>query len=697
MANTASTIRGWLTVVTACVVLCCAASAGTDRAPLPGAEPSNWLAAGRDQHDTRFSPLEQINASNVNRLGLAWSYDLDTHRGQEATPVVVDGVLYTTTAWSKVLAFEAASGKLKWQYDPKVPGEVAVHVCCDVVNRGVAVSGRRVYVATLDGRLVALDARSGKPVWVVSTVDSKRPYAITGAPMLADGNVIIGNAGAEYGVRGYVTAYNAATGKQVWRFYTVPGDPAKGFESPELERAAKTWSGNWWVDGGGGTVWNSFSYDPKLDLLYFGTGNASPWGQNNEGKEGYDYLYTASIVAVHAKTGKYAWHFQTVPGDHWDYDAAQNLVLGTLNIAGKPREVLMQASKNGFFYVLDRRTGEFLSAKNFVPVNWTTGLDPKTGRAAISPEAKYYDSGKVFVAAPGALGGHSWQPMSFSPKTNLVYIPAQELGQPYLRDPDYKPGEVGMNNALDMATTSLPPDPKVQQAVLATLKGYLSAWDPVNQKEVWRAEHKGPWNGGVLTTAGDLVFQGTAAGDIEAFRSTDGKKLWSFPAQTGVLAAPMTYSVGGRQYVSVLVGWGGVFPLVAGELSFKSGHQVNRSRLLTFALDATGELPPVPPAAPRSISASAAPVDAAQAARGQRIYTKACSGCHGDTAISGGVTPDLRYSTALADDNFWRTVVSEGALTNQGMVSFKSSLPADQIADIRAYLIQQAQIEAARH
>lgn len=670
-----------------------AAQAGSERLPLPNVEPQNWLAAGRDLHDTRFSPLEQINADNVGRLGLAWSYDLDTHRGQEATPVVVDGVLYTTTAWSKVLAFDAATGHLKWEYDPKVPGTVAPHVCCDLVNRGVAVEGNRVYVGTLDGRLIALDAASGKTVWSVNTVEGKRPYAITGAPILADGKVIIGNAGAEYGVRGYVTAYDAKTGKRAWRFYTVPGNPAKKFESPELEKAAKTWSGEWWTDGGGGTVWNSFSYDPKLGLLYFGTGNAAPWGQKDDGE--HDYLYTASILAVHVKTGAYAWHYQTVPGDHWDYDAAQNIVLATLDIGGKPRDVLMQASKNGFFYVLDRRTGELLSGKNFVPVNWTTGLDPKTGRPVINPEAKYFETGKVWVAAPGALGGHSWQPMAYSPKTNLVYVPAQEAAQPFLRNPDFQPGPVGMNNALDMATTALPNDPKVQAAIMSTLKGYLLAWDPVNQREVWRAEQKGPWNGGVLTTGGNLVFQGTASGEVDAYRATDGKKLWSFAAQTGVLAAPMTYSIAGKQYVSVLVGWGGVYPLVAGALSFKSGHVVNRSRLLTFALDAKGELPAVAPTPPRTISASMAPVDAAQAARGQKLFTKACSACHGDMAYSGGVTPDLRYSTALGDESFWKSVVSDGALTNQGMVGFKAWLTADQIADIRAFLTQQAQLAGA--
>jgi alcohol dehydrogenase (cytochrome c)/quinohemoprotein ethanol dehydrogenase len=657
----------------------------------PEAEPRNWLAAGHDYGDTRFSALAAINDSNVGRLHLAWYYDLDTHRGQEATPVVVDGVMYTTSAWSNEQALDAASGRLLWQFDPKVPGRTAVHACCDVVNRGVAVWRGRVYVATLDGRLIALDARTGKPVWSVLTVDPKLPYTITGAPLAARGRIIIGNAGAEYGVRGYVSAYDAATGRLAWRFYTVPGDPAKGFESAALARAAKTWPPGGWKSGGGATVWNSFSYDPALGLVYFGTGNVQPWARKMPSGERADSLYSASIVAVRADTGAYVWHYQETPGDIWDYDATQTLTLATLDIGGKPRRVIMQASKNGFFYVLDRATGRLISAEHYVPVNWARGIDRESGRPIVDPQALYDRTGKVWVSEPGAGGGHNWQPMSFSPATGLVYIPAQEIPFPYLADPDYEQERLATNMGLDQAATSLPQDRGARAQALAGLKGYLLAWNPVTQREAWRAPHAGPWNGGTLATQGDLVFQGTAAGDFEAYRASDGRKLWSFPAQTGIIAAPMTYEAGGRQYVTVLAGWGGVFPLVAGVLSFKSGHVVNRSRVLTFALDGGAHLPPAVNPPRRKVPPPSGHVDPKLAAAGARQYARRCGSCHGDAAVSGGIVPDLRYSPALSNEAYWNAVLNDGALESHGMVAFKSVLDAKEQAAVRAYLIQRAQ------
>ncbi|MGH8150305.1 MAG: PQQ-dependent dehydrogenase, methanol/ethanol family [Steroidobacteraceae bacterium] len=659
------------------------------------AEPRNWLTTGEDYGANWFSSLKRIDAGNVHRLRLAWHYDLDTHRGQEATPVVVDGVMYTTSAWSKVQALDAATGRLLWQFDPKVPGKTAIYVCCDVVNRGVAVWRGRVYVATLDGRLISLDARTGKPRWSVVTVDRERPYTITGAPLAVGGRIIIGNSGAEYGVRGYVSAYDAVTGKRLWRFYTVPGNPAQGPQSPALVRASKTWPGGWPRSGGGGTVWNTFSYDPQLGLLYFGTGNVQPWGRMASGARA-DSLYTASIVAVHAATGRYAWHYQTTPGDMWDYDSTQTLALATLEIDGRPRKVIMQADKNGYFYVLDRATGKLISAKNYVPVDWSRGIDPRTGRPIVNPQALYDLTGKTWVADPGNLGGHNWQPMSYSPLTGLVYIPAQEAPFPYRVNRKFTSVRLGINLGIDASVAAVPDDPKALGQALASLHGSLVAWNPVTQREVWRARLRGPWNGGVLSTAGNLVFQGNAAGRFVAYRASDGKGLWSFPAQTGIIAAPMSYAVAGRQYVTVLAGWGGVFPLVSGALAFKSGRMVNRSRVLTFALGGKDRLPPV--VAQRSVfpRPPEVRVSTALAAEGARYYDRHCGSCHGSGAVSGGLVPDLRYSGALASRELWNAVVEGGALESRGMVSFESVLTEAQQAALRAYLIQRAQIGYAQ-
>ncbi len=391
-------------------------------------EPGNWMTYGRTYGEQRFSPLSSITADNVKRLGLAWYADLDTNRGQEATPLVIDGVLYVSTAWSMVKAFDAKSGAPLWSYDPAVPRVLGVRGCCDVVNRGVAAWRGKIYVATFDGRLVALDARTGKPVWSVMTVDPNKPYTITQAPRVIKGRVVIGNSGSEYGVRGYISAYDAETGKFAWRFYTVPGDPALPAESPILAEAAKTWHGQWWKEGGGGTVWESLSYDPDLNLIYFGVGNGLSWNQSYRSVGQGDNWFLSSIVAVNADIGNYAWHYQVTPGEEWDFDAVQQLILADLTIEGARRQVLMQANKNGFFYVIDRKTGQLISAKNFTPVTWASGVDLKTGRPIEKPGIRYDKTGKPAQLLPGALGAHSWQAMAFNPKTGLVYTPDQETG-----------------------------------------------------------------------------------------------------------------------------------------------------------------------------------------------------------------------------------------------------------------------------
>ncbi len=639
-------------------------------------EPGNWMTYGRTYSEQRFSPLSRITADNAKQLGLAWYADLDTNRGQEATPLEIDGVLYVSTAWSMVKAYDAKTGKLLWSYDPAVPRALGVKGCCDVVNRGVAAWQGKIFVGAFDGRLVALDARTGKPVWSVMTVDPAKPYTITQAPRVIKGRVVIGNSGGEYGVRGYISAYDAQTGKLVWRFYTVPGDPAKPAESPILAEAAKTWHGEWWKEGGGGTVWDSLSYDPELNLIYFGVGNGLAWSQGYRSSSQGDNWFLSSIVAIDADTGNYAWHYQATPGEEWDFDAVQQLILADLTIAGQRRQVVMQANKNGFFYVLDRKTGQFISANNFTPVTWASGIDQKSGRPIENPGIHYDKTGKRAELLPGALGAHSWQPMAFNPNTGLVYIPAQEIPMSYESVKNFEPLPMGWNIAT--ATTNLP-----------DVKGYLIAWDPVRQKEVWRTNYRGPWNGGILTSAGNLVVQGSAAGDISAYRADSGEKLWSMFAQSPVMAAPITYEVDGEQYIAVLSGWGGAYPLLQGQQALKSGNERNISRVLVFKLGAKEDLPALPPEPQLVIDPPADTASPASVAAGEGLYNRLCSVCHGEAAVGGGATPDLRGSPFIAVDA-WYSVVLDGALKEGGMAPFGSVLDRAKATAIRDYIIHRA-------
>ena len=648
-------------------------------------EPENWMTYGRTYDEQRFSPLNQINDQNVSQLGLAWYYDLDTNRGQEATPLVVDGVMYFTSAWSKVFALNAATGKLLWSYDPKVPGDWAVNACCDVVNRGVAAWNGKIFVGTLDGRLIALDAAAGSRVWETLTIDPNFRYTITGAPRIAKGKVIIGNGGGEFGVRGYVSAYDAETGKLVWRFYTVPGDPSKPVETPILAKAAKTWSGEWWKLGGGGTVWNTITYDPELDQLYVGTGNGTPWSAKFRSPKGGDNLLTCSIVALKPDTGEYVWHYQEDPDDAWDFDADEDIVLADLVIDGRARKVLLQAPKNGFFYVLDRTNGTLISAKPYTFVSWASKVDLRTGRPVETAVASYQGADPAPIV-PGPIGAHSWQPMSYSPITHLAYISVNDAGFKYKLPASFKAKQLAPNYGIDVVAAGLPQNRKVKKAILATVKGKLVAWDPMQQKAAWMIERAGPWNGGTVTTAGNLVFEGTASGNFEAYRATNGEKLWSFPAQTGVMAGPVTYEVGGEQYVAVLAGWGGVFPLAAGEVSFASGRVRNVSRMLVFRLGGKVNLPPLQPLGQQRLTALSNPASPATIRKGEQLFQTYCAECHGDVAVSGGVLPDLRRSSALTDDN-WFEIVLRGDLQSQGMVSFSKELSRDDAVAIRSYVI----------
>ena len=638
--------------------------------------PGDWITTGRDYAETHYSPLRDLNTANVRRLGLAWSADMETRRGLEATPIVFNGVIYVTGSWSVVYAFDAATGKRLWRWDPEVSRSWGQRACCDVVNRGVAIYGNRVYVATLDGRLAALNQSNGIPQWQVQTTDKNQSYTITGAPRIVKGKVIIGNGGAEFGVRGYVSAYDAQTGKLAWRFYTVPGDPSKPFESPAMEKAAKTWTGEWWKYGGGGTVWDSFAYDPDMDLLYVGTGNGSPWNWKVRSPGGGDNLYLSSILALRPDTGELVWHYQTTPGDSWDYTAVQQMILATLQIDGKPRKVLMQAPKNGFFYVLDRATGELLSAKPYVTINWATEVDMKTGRPVENPEARAIDPTKMFMQQPGPLGGHNWQPMSFHPTTGLVYIPAQESAFPYLGDAQFKyqPGGAWNLGMLPLPTT----DP------LAITPGMLLAWDPIKQTARWKVPYPSYWNGGVLSTAGNLVFQGTADGRFVAYHAETGERLWEMPVHTGVMAAPVAYTINGKQYISVLAGWGGAFSLIGGNTSGTLGTP---GRLLTFAVDGKASLP-APPAAPATPTPMTLDADQKTVDAGSVLYAQRCVYCHGFGASSGGSIQDLRYSSASVFAAYPK-IVLDGTYISAGMPSFKQWLSTNDVAAIRAFVISQ--------
>jgi len=677
-----ASVAGLLVLCASAVVDVCAADApaAVDEKRLVAAdnEPGNWMSHGRTYSEQRFSPLKQVDVGNVSRLGLAWSVDLNTNKGQEATPLVIDGVMYVSTAWSMVQAYDAGTGKQLWDFDPQVPRDTLVKGCCDAVNRGVAAWGGKVFVGTLDGRLIAVDAKSGKQVWSTVTVDQSKPYTITGAPRVVKGLVLIGNGGGELGVRGYISAYDAATGEMRWRFYTVPGNPAQGFENAAMKRAAETWTGEWWKLGGGGTVWDSMAYDPKLDLLYIGVGNGSPWNRAIRSPGGGDNLFLSSIVALRPSTGEYVWHYQETPGESWDYTAAQHIIVADLKIDGRMREVLLHAPKNGIFYVIDRRNGQLVSAKPFVPVTWTRGVDMKTGRPIENPEIRFGETGRPVDMMPGPLGAHNWQPMSFNPSARLVYIPAQEVGTKYTPQPDFKPSSMGWNVGTAPGQSSA-----------TDVKGYLLAWDPVRQKEAWRVPYAGPWNGGTLTTAGNLVFQGTAAGEFVAYNATDGKRLWAAPTQTGVMAAPVTYRVGANQFVAVVVGWGGSFAMTGGKRAAMSGNIRNISRILVYKLGAKQELPPADPLLALELNPPPSQASHEVINRGGELFGRYCVVCHGAGAVSGGAVRDLRASAFLSNP-VWFDVVLRGAMKEIGMAAFDPVLTEEDASAIREYVIHRA-------
>jgi quinohemoprotein ethanol dehydrogenase len=678
------------------------------RAASSGAQ--NWLTVGRDHNQTYYSPLTTINAGNVDRLGFGWSYDLGTERGQEATPIVVDGVMYTSGTWGYVYALDASTGKELWRFDPKADPRAARNPCCDLVNRGVAVWKGRVFVASVDGRLHALDAGTGKELWSVDTiVDHKLPYSSTGAVYIAGDLAVIGNSGADMdkgGVRGYVSAYEIETGRLAWRFYTVPGAPGQPPEDEAMALAASTWNPDRPPEyHGGGAAWDGFAYDPDLKLVYFGTANPAPYDLRLVAGPAKDALFTASIVALRADTGRLAWHYQTTPGDHWDFDATQKLILADLVMGGATRSVILQANKNGFFYVLDRRTGELISAKPYTFTNWASAIDDKTGRPRLSLEADWYSGPKNVY--PSWAGAHSWQPMSFSPMTGLVYIPVIDAPSIWI-DLQHNGGRIHFVNSF-LSALGIFPDNSYDAAALKPLYGPLPdlktleatrdvklvremmrAWDPIAHRIVWEQETSSGmrgYDGGAMSTAGNLVFQGCGDGEFRVYAADTGKTLKTIQTGSHIMAAPITYAVDGVQYIAVQAGYGGTgvgvgaIPPSSAALKFR-----NANRIITFKLDG-GAVPPPElrkdEPFPKPPANNGTP---AQIRSGESAFIGQCSRCH---ALGPNITPDLRRMSPSTHDMF-NEILLGGDLASMGMEPFNDILSRQDVENIHAYIIDQS-------
>jgi quinohemoprotein ethanol dehydrogenase len=667
-----------LAVGAAALVFTASSSSASDKAVGAG---NDWPAVGGASDESSYSRLDQINVGDIGKLGLAWSLDLPGEVSLEATPLEVDGTIYFTGSEAKVYAVDAKTGEINWTYDPQVwkHNPDKMHFSFGA-NRGMAYENGKVFAAALDGRLFAFDAKTGKVLWVVDSIPTGMLNVSTGAPRVMNGKVIIGNGGADFGSRGFVTAFDANTGAQLWRFYVTPGSPEQNKGDAAMEAAAKTWSPDFWKHtGGGGTAWNGMTFDPELDRVYIGTGNSGPYDPTLRDPGGGDDLYNTSIVALDAKTGKYIWHYQENQRDCWDYKSTPNIVMATIPINGQPREVLLHAPTNGFFYVLDRRTGKLLNEPGkTTDITWAKNIDLKTGRPNENPNIRY-ETGESRLW-PGSVGGHNWQAMSYDPKTGLVYIPIQQIGVLFSR-------HGGSENGFNVMGLSV--EPIVERP--GDDHGFLIAWNPVTQKEVWRVQHPGLWNGGTLATAGGLVFQGTADGYFKAYDAKTGKEVWAFDAGLGIIGAPMSYSIDGRQYVSILVGYGGTAAAYGHfmDMGYKFGRQPRR--LLTFAPGGDKTLPPKSPPdfTVHALDDPTLMLNAADIAAGRALSVQ-CAACHGvGLQATGTPGPDLRESAiALKIDSF-ATLLKSGALLDQGMPRFQE-LTDDQIRQLHAYIRAKA-------
>lgn len=665
------------------LVVVLAACGGSD--PLPSdpqkhvEQAYDWYSFGGDHTERHFTPLNQINSDNVSELKPVWYQDIYTAPSAFSAPLEVNGIIYFAAGYSVVHAMDAKTGELLWQYDPEAPQVAGEKLRSSWGIRGIGYGDGKILTGTVDGRLIALDVETGELVWSAMTIEPDDGRYITGAPLVYGNTVLIGHGGGDFApIRGYVTAYNLQTGEELWRFYTVPGNPADGFESEAMEMAAKTWTGEWWKYGGGGTVWNTMTYDKEFNLVYIGTGNGAPWNQKIRSPGGGDNLFLCAIVALNADTGEYVWHYQINPGETWDFNAAMDMQLADLEINGEIRKVILHAPKNGFFYVIDRKTGRLISAEPFVDkVTWADRIDLETGRPIENPEARFPD-GKAVLVFPSPTGAHTAEPMAFNPQAGLVYINAIERGKVYvdpsegLEDWAFTPGQV-INNGVGPAPTSIEVPP---------IENSLLAWDPVSQEKAWSIPLVGNKNGGLLTTAGNLVFQGGVEGKIRAYHADSGEQLWEYDVQNGVTAQPISYEVDGVQYLTIVAGWRASSADGPG-LSWDYRQQ--QRRLITFAIGGKETLPEVDYIEMPYLDDPDFTVDVELARTGAALYGRQCAICHGGGLNAGGGAPDLRKAgTPLSFDSF-QAVVQGGALVVNGMPKF-GEFSDEQVQSLQHYI-----------
>jgi quinohemoprotein ethanol dehydrogenase len=653
---------------------------------------ADWLAYGRTHSETRFSPLDDVNRDTIESLGVAWYMDLPNDVGLVSTPLVVDGVLYFTGTMNVIRAVDATTGELIWTYDPDVAGNIGSRRQVGWVhNRGITFFKGRIFAATWDGRLFALDAKSGELLWSVRTFDADKPLYITGAPKAFKDKVLIGNGGTEVGrARGFVTAFDVETGEEAWKFHVVPGNPADGFENDAMAMAAETWTGPWWEHGGGGTAWHGLTYDPEFNAVYIGTGNGAPWNRRIRSPEGGDNLFLCSIVALDADTGEYLWHYQTNPGETWDYTSTMDIVLADIEVEGRSVKAILHAPKNGFFYVIDRSDGSLVSAEPFTRVTWATHIDSETGRPVETPDARYED-GEANVW-PSGHGAHNWQPMSYNPVTGLVYLPTMNMGGRYVdlgQDTSWRATDFVGGTGVGLFEILIPDDMP---------PGMLQAWDPVKQEAAWTVPQEHPWNAGTLTTAGNLVFQGRYDGVFHAYDATTGEEVWSYDLGLGISAPPITYKLNGTQYIALLVGYGGGYTMgfTPGLPDEGWAYGMHTRRLVAFALDSDVKLPEQPPPyLPQPLVYADFPIDESLVMQGARLYGTYCGICHGGGAVANAMAPDLRASAMVLDFTAFAAVVRDGALVMRAMPPF-AAMEDEDLEAIRHYIRAVAHRDADR-